>query len=74
MLVVEEIKKEASGSALSDSQNNLRVDKYPSASEINIKDLMGLVNSDYRKHLPQNIRITAPVEAKTGAAIILLNV
>ena len=72
--MVEEIKKEASGSALSDSQNNLRVDKYPSASEINIKDLMGLVNSDYRKHLPQNIRITAPVEAKTGAAIILLNV
>ena len=74
MLVAEEIKKEASGSALSDSQNNLRVDKYPSASEINIKDLMGSVNSDCCKNLPQNIRITAPVEAKTGAAILLFNV
>lgn len=53
VLVVEEIKKEASSSALSGDQENLNPGEYPSASEISIEDLMGLVNSEYQKYLPK---------------------
>ena len=54
VLVLEEIKKEEASSSASSTTEKSIADQYPSASsDISVRDLLALVNTEYQKYVPQ---------------------